>query len=128
MTTVQGGDNPSWVQAPFNAVGVTTTVNTLQSFAFRDGDAYGLILFNLDLDDAMAVTLDLPAAPTTQAEQWRLHADDIHADNEDAEQVRLIATTLTDFADGYMLTLPAHSLTVLTWRATFPEASKLPGR
>ncbi len=124
LTTVQGGDNPSWVQAPFNAVGVTTTVNALQSFAFRDGDAYGLILFNLDLENAMAVTLDLPAASTTPAEQWRLHADDIHADNEDAEAVRLIATTLTDFADGYTLTLPPHSLTVLTWRATASEATK----
>jgi len=117
LTTVQGGANPSWVQTPINDVETEIEVNYIQSFAFREDDSYSVILFNLSLDQAQQVRLALPAPPESQAIRYELTSASIHDDNEDAENVSIQTTQLTDFAVQYELTLPPHSVNVITWNA-----------
>ena len=125
LTTVQGGPNPSWVQTAINGVETATEVSYVQSFAFRDGDSYSVILFNLSLDESQPVRLDLPAQPNSQATRYELTSASIHDDNEDADNVSIQTTQLTDFADQYELTLPPHSVNVITWntRSALPTAT-----
>ena len=117
LTTVQGGANPGWHQMPFNGVLNEIDVSYVQSFAFRDGDNYSVILFNLSLDESQPVRLDLPAQPNSQATRYELTSASIHDDNEDAENVSIQTWQLTDFANGYELTLPPHSVNAITWNA-----------
>ncbi|MFQ5595391.1 MAG: hypothetical protein ACE5HA_14685 [Anaerolineae bacterium] len=133
LTTVQGGANPSWHQMPINGVLNEIDVPFVHSFAFRAGNSYSVILFNLSLDQPQRVRLDLPAPPQGivlspsinsgqapskgQATRYELASASIHDDNEDAENVSIQTTNLTDFTDGYELTLPPHSINVITWNA-----------
>ncbi len=117
LTTVQGGANPFWHQMPFNGVQNEIDVSYVQSFAFRQRNRYALILFNLSLDQTQSVRLGLPASPESQAVRSELSSDSIHDDNEEAENVILQSWQLTDFADQYKLTLPPHSINVITWTA-----------
>jgi hypothetical protein len=115
LTIVQGGANPTWHQMPFNGVLNGIDVSYVQSFAFREDDSYSVILFNLSLDESQPVRLDLPTQPQRQATCYELASASIHDDNEDAENVIIQTTQLTDFADQYELTLPPHSVSVITW-------------
>lgn len=117
LTTAQSGANPSWHQMPFNGVLNEIDVSYVQSFAFRDGNNYSVVLFNLSLDESQQVRLDLPASPSSLATRYQLASNSIHDDNEDAENVRILTSQLTDFADPYDLTLPPHSINVITWNA-----------
>ena len=115
LTTVQGGANPTWRQMPFNGVLNEIDVSFVQSFAFRDGNSYSVILFNLSLDQSQQVRLDLPSQPESQATRYELASASIHDDNEDAQNVSIQTWQLADFADQYELTLPPHSINVITW-------------
>ena len=118
LVTVQGSANPSWVQTAINGVETETEVGYVQSFAFQDdGDSYSVVLFNLSLDETQQVRLNLPTQPQSQAARYELASASIHDDNEDAENVSIQTTQLTDFADQYELTLPPHSINVITWNA-----------
>lgn len=113
ITTSQAG-TPTWNQAPMNGIVETITVPFVQSFAFRDGDQYSLVLFNLHLNQNQPVTFNLPGT-INGATQHLLTANNIWRNNETTEQVKIETTTLPDFSDGSTLTLPKHSIVVLTW-------------
>ena len=51
-----------------------------------------------------------------RAKMLRLTSASITDSNERREVVKLVEQQIADFADGYAATLPAFSLTVLTWR------------
>ncbi len=118
ITSVQEGDVPT---APLPAVNGVTEAGTLpliQSFAYKGGAEYSLVLFNLDLTQSHDVTLSLPNDPEPGATISTLTADDINATNEDALNVTTSETFIPDFANQYTLTLPAHSMSTLTWNGT----------
>jgi hypothetical protein len=127
LLTSQAGDNPGWHQAAINGVQEAIDVRYVQAFAFRDDLRYAVVLFNLHLDQAQRVRLSLPAAPTGQATRYQIAPSSIHADNEDAEQVAIQTQALYDFANGHELDLPAHSVTVLTWKVLALELRGAPG-
>ncbi|MCL4691539.1 MAG: hypothetical protein KJ060_03405 [Candidatus Hydrogenedentes bacterium] len=106
---------PVRVQKPINGVEEETNVPLVQSFAFRDGEAGGVVLFNLDLENAIEVNLQLPPG-ASGLEGHRIAPSSLSDDNEDSEQVR-IEPLSRDALDALAnLELPRHSLTVLQWR------------
>jgi hypothetical protein len=109
---------PSWRQSPINGIGSETLVDEVQSFAFADDKQYGLILFNLNLDQTHRAQLDLPGAPSGTAMLYSIRPGSIHDNNEDSTTVVIDSTRIVDFADGYELDLPPHSLHALTWTRT----------
>lgn len=115
LVTSQSGDNPAWVQPPINGIDTTVNVPYIQSFAYRSGDGYALVLFNLDLQRTQRVQVQLPQPPDSQAVWSWLTADSIHHNNEASALVGIRSRTLTDFAQEYELTLPPHSMHVLEW-------------
>ena len=116
ITTVQTGADPTWLQPAINGIGTATTVHKVQSFAFRDGNDYGLILMNLDLNDPQVVRLDLPSTPQASASLHAIEPANLGDINATSEVVTLTTTQLGDFADGYQMILPAHSIRAVRWR------------
>ncbi|MBN2005818.1 MAG: hypothetical protein JXA21_20845 [Anaerolineae bacterium] len=127
LATVQGGDNPGWRQAAINGVEHEMDVAYVQSFAFRDGERTSVILFNLNLDEAQRVRLALPAPPKRTATLYQIAPADIYADNEVTEEVTIQTQTLTNFSDAYVLDLPPHSVTALTWERALLELTGVAG-
>jgi len=115
LQTTQSGDNPGWTQPPVNGVDQATDVTYIQSFAYRDGTSYSVILFNLSLTETNAVRLDVPGTLQPQATHHRITPASIHDDNEDSETVRIDTSVIPDFKNGYILDLPPHSIHAITW-------------
>lgn len=127
-TTVMEG-NPTWTQLPHSGINDTFAVPYLHSFAFRDGDSYALVLFNLYLTNTHTVTLQLPTPVQTTATRDTLTGATIHADNEEGENVTIQRETLTNFSQTPTLLLGPHSMTVLRWQrqgATPPTVTPTP--
>lgn len=118
ITTAHEGEDPEYTQQPANGLEVATTFPLLHSFAYRGNQQYGLVLFNLDLNSGHDVMLSLPSAPDGGASVVTMNAPDINASNEDAINVTLTENFLAGFSSQHAMTLPAHSLTVLTWTGT----------
>jgi hypothetical protein len=92
---------------------------TIRSYAFKDGDTCGVILFNLDTRDAHRAKLHFPGAVKDgSAHAWQLTADSIAANNEyetGEPQVRIATSTIQDFANGKILDMPPHSMLAIEW-------------
>jgi hypothetical protein len=133
VTTLHSGDNPSWTQAPINGVSQGVEVPYIQSFAWRDGDKYAVVLFNLDLSRAHRVRLVVADTPSEAPTLRQIAPASIHDDNEDAEKVYITSHVLSDFGNPYDLVLPKHSVTAVLWpgvggAADDPGGTPLPGR
>lgn len=115
LVTEQTGDNPAWTQTAINRIAESTSVRRVQSFAYRDGETLGLVLFNLDLQQQHGERLSLPAVLGARADTWWIAAPQIGASNEEAEEVTVEHRALSDFSDGYELVLEPHSVNVLRW-------------
>ncbi|MCC6488521.1 MAG: hypothetical protein IT364_13575 [Candidatus Hydrogenedentes bacterium] len=115
IETLQSGPNPSWYQEALNGLEHDVDVTYIQSFAFREGDAFSAILFNLSLEFAMDVSIETPAPPSHEATMLRLSPASIGDDNEDRERLTIETRTLDDFRFPYPLALPPHSVTALRW-------------
>lgn len=108
---------PTWVQTPMNSISATLELPLLHAFAYREGDEYAVMLFNLDLTTSHTVELRLPSLPQASATLHTLTGDSIHDDNEESEQVQIATTQIHDFVQNYQLTLAPHSAYVLQWQA-----------
>ncbi|MGB1253131.1 MAG: hypothetical protein ACPG8W_21140, partial [Candidatus Promineifilaceae bacterium] len=97
--------------------GNAMSIPYVKSFAYRDGDTYAMILFNLDVMGPQSVQLDLGNTAGGTAILSQLSADSPYAHNEDAENITISTATLGDFSDNYSLNLPPHSMTVVEWTA-----------
>jgi hypothetical protein len=115
--TFQSGVNPTYTQTAINGLSGSVTFPLINSFAYTNGKERSLILFNLSLTDTQPVTIDLAETPLATATKYELYAADPHATNEDANNVQTTSSTISDFRDLYPMTLPAHSMSVLTWSA-----------
>ncbi len=112
------GANPTWNQpATANNKAAIASAHLLQTFAFADGLRHSLILLNLSRTDALPVTFTGALSPSGSVDEIRLNSPAISDTNEAAANVRLTPTHLSTFNPAAEYTLPAHSMTVLTWQA-----------
>lgn len=113
ITTTHSGANPGWSQSGINDVGPGTYTDYIQSFAFKDGREYSLILFNLNIHNSLPVNVSMPAgARQTRVEQYQLYSNSIHDDNETSEMVQIRALKPDLPGGSFDTTLPPHSVTV----------------
>jgi hypothetical protein len=115
VQTNHAGTIEGWYQTGYNGVETSFDVPYVHSFAFEDDGARRLVLFNLNLTEAVDVTLDLPSPPVGPATRSVLRAADIELDNEDDDLVQILSWTEDGFADGFTLTLEPHSMEVIEW-------------
>ena len=115
VKVTQGGANPSWTQEPINGIYAQTKMPFIQSFGFRDGNEYSLVLFNLHLTDPQTVALNLlPEAVTADATIYTLTGNDIESNNEFGNNVVIKEGRQTIWR-AYPYQLPARSITVFKW-------------
>ena len=115
IATTHSGENRTWNQPLMNRVSFTGA-HCIQSFAFRDGNRRGLVVFNLDRIDPLEVTFSGPNAPAGPVTLQRLTSTNITDHNETADVVAPVTLVLTDFNPAQGLSLPPFSMTVLTWQ------------
>jgi hypothetical protein len=114
MATTHSGPNPTWEQASMNGVQLSGA-RYLQSFAFRQGNRYKLVLYNLHRTSALPVNFGGSAMPSGTVTMERFGSAQITDNNETSEMVRNTTQTLTSFNPSASFSLPAFSMTVLTW-------------
>jgi len=90
-----------------------TDVTLVEVYPFKLGQRYSILVINRDLNDAHDVTLNLPYNPNSDAMLHYVTGDEPEITNENADNVVLESTTITDFADGYLLTIQPHSAYVI---------------
>ena len=98
--------------------GQSHTFPAIWSYAFKDGNSRGLILFNLDTVKANPVKVEFQGRVQGDVVQYMLSADKIDANNEDENsesQVKISETKLDKFKSGSIIQLPPHSMEVLSW-------------
>ena len=114
LVTKQFGENPSIQQKAMNGMLNDIELPLIHSFAFRSGNKYSLVLFNINLFYAKKVKLDIPTNSANDATMSLLTANNYRANNEQKEQVA-ITSQATNISDGMVMELPANSITVLEW-------------
>ncbi|MGB1252873.1 MAG: hypothetical protein ACPG8W_19820, partial [Candidatus Promineifilaceae bacterium] len=115
VETIQSGSNPKWTQPPINGIPQTMHVPYVQSFAYRGwGNQYSIVLFNLHLNAPQTVQLELPHRQTSNATIHTLTANNIRANNELGENVR-IRSEQRNMGEWPRVTLPPHSMIVVQW-------------
>lgn len=115
LLTRHGGDNPTYTAPTINEIEFPVSVPFVQSFAYRDGDSYAVVLFNLSLDQEQRVILQPPNTPDPQAVLHWLDGSDIRANNESSNDVTHKSRQLSDFSQSYEVVLPPHSMQVVEW-------------
>jgi hypothetical protein len=115
ITTTHSGDNPDWVQSAINGVGDPTTVSYVQSFAFKDGNQYGIVLMNLSLTEQQGVRLHVPGTPGNNASIYAIEPANIDDVNLTSEVVTMTSQGVTNFQDAYEMLLPPHSIRAIVW-------------
>ena len=117
IQTVHSGIKSNWTQAALNSIYSPTTVDHLQSYAFKDGSSYGVVVFNLSLKDSKRVRLAFPSLPNGSAKEYRMQSPSIHDDNETSEVVKITSATVSRLKQYHYATLNPCSIYVLTWSA-----------
>ena len=120
VETTHSGDNPTWSVTNLNNVSFTNA-HRLQSYAFSAGATQSVVLFNLDLSNALEVAFAGPLAPTGSVQLQRLTAASITANNESSNVVVITAQALGAFNPAVPLTVPPYSMTTLQWALPVPR-------
>ena len=107
------GENPTHDQPEGNDGVQLRGVHEIDSYAFQDGKAHGLIVFNYGLHEARRVSLDAPGiASNARVNLWMLTSPWPGATNEETPQVKLKEERF----GGGELTLVPCSVAVLEWQ------------
>ncbi|MBT9330247.1 chitobiase/beta-hexosaminidase C-terminal domain-containing protein [Paracidobacterium acidisoli] len=115
LQTQQTGANPTWNE-PLSSDNVQLNgAHEIQSFAFTNGTQSSVVLFNLTVGTSLPVTFSGPNAPTGTVQVGRLTSANITDNNETANNVQIVNSTLTGFNPSSQYVLPPYSMTVLTW-------------
>jgi len=117
IKTTHSGIKSNWTQTALNGVHSPTTVEHIQSYAFRDGKSYGIVVFNLDLNASQRVRIGLPSKASGPAKEYVLAAADHRADNEASEQVKITSRSLNRVPTYYYTLLEPCSVYALTWES-----------
>ncbi len=124
LKTIHTGANPTYaVTGPFRKNGDPETKDgfpEIVSYAFSKGNKRGLILYNFSTTTPHQVSLEFEGDPKgVSAESWLLTADSVTVNNEPENgipQVQVAKSFIAEFRPGISLTLPQHSLKVISWR------------
>ncbi|WP_446745055.1 chitobiase/beta-hexosaminidase C-terminal domain-containing protein [Silvibacterium acidisoli] len=114
VQTAQTGNNPTWAQLPNFDDLLAMTAHYIQSFAFVNGTSHSAVLFNLSPTTALPVILSGANAPNGTVNVSVLNSTNITDSNETSNVVGVKTSTAT-ITPTTTYTLPAHSMTVLTW-------------
>ncbi|MCA8911198.1 MAG: hypothetical protein KDB82_05815 [Planctomycetes bacterium] len=115
ITTTHSGDDPGWTQSAINGVGAATQMKYVQSFAFRNGNQYGIVLMNLSLTQQQGVRLNVPGSPSANASIYAVEPNDINDVNTTSEIVTMTTQNVSNFQNAYEMILPPHSIRTITW-------------
>ena len=100
---------------PINGLASSIRLTTVEAFAYQEGDSYAAVLFNLHQSETQQIELSLPRPPDGTATLHILTANSVADNNEESQRIGIRSSTLVDFAQGYELSLPPHSMLVLEW-------------
>ena len=103
---------PSYNQAPFNGIVGNTQTSKIQSFAFKNGNSYSVVLFNLDINNAHQVRIQAPGNPGN-GQVWKLWHPDPNMNNEDGWNVDIFSGNM---GGSSSLVLPPNSMYVVKWQ------------
>lgn len=129
ITTQQAGTNPSWTQSAINSIANEMTVPYINSFAFSSGDGrWSLVVFNLHVSQTLNVVINTPTTPSSSASLYQLSSNNPADGNEESDSVSISMEVKSDFANGYSLSLPPHSVSSLVWtdQSYVPSAAPSP--
>ncbi len=124
LQTTHTGADPTWNQPLVNTVQFNNA-HDLHSFAFSSGGNRSAVIMNLSRTTALPVTFSGPNAPSGTVQMQQLTATNLSDTNEASNLVTITPTTLNRFSAAAGLTLPAHSMTVLTWLANASGAPSI---
>jgi hypothetical protein len=126
--TSQSGANPTYIQQPSNGITAPIEVPYVQSFVFANGTHYGMVLFNLRIEESgfEPVQINLPMPVKPEATLYKLTGDSVNAGNEAAQNIAIETIPLNNFQSSTNLTLSPHSMWVLTWETDYSNAIYLP--
>lgn len=82
-------------------------------YPFRDGSRYSFLMFNRSFTEPKEITLDLPYAPSPEAELHMLTAESPRVTNRKEYNVKITESKIGDFKNGYTVTVPPGSICVL---------------
>ena len=122
LQTAQSGANPTWNQPLSSDSVVLNGAHYLQSFAFLNGNATSVVIFNLNQTTALPVTFSGENEPTGTVQMTQITSTNITDNNEISNVVQPTTKTLSAFNPATGLSLPPFSMTVLSWTSTFAQA------
>ncbi len=115
LATHVTGD-PTWKQSlSSNDKVELPRAHLIQSFAFRNGRSFRLVLLNLSRAQTLPVQFDGPLTPRGEVEERRLTSAHITDSNEKEELVSIQTRHWGSFDPQRSYGLPPFSLTVLQW-------------
>ena len=120
--TMLTGPNPTWSQSlsPNDKIKLPEA-HDLQTFAFADGKRRSLILFNLDRAQPHTLVFAGPQSPGGQVIQTRINSPNLTDNNATESVIVPTVNNLSTFNPASPYTLPAHSMTTLTWLQASPK-------
>ncbi len=117
MLTTHVTGAPTWNQPlSTNDKVELSDAHLLQSFAFRDGNRFSLILLNLSRDQMLPIQLEGPFKPQGEIEESRLTSGQITDSNEKQAIVAAQTQRLTNFDPRKPYMIPPFSMTVVKWQ------------
>ena len=102
-----------------NKPNTSLTYPTIWSYAFKNGNKRGLIIFNLDVSESQQTRITFDGNAQQGATMHLLSGDTPGANNEfevAEPQVTITEKTLPDFKSGSLINLPPHSMSVVEWK------------
>jgi len=120
MMGAEVSDAPTFSATGMNISGVRKQVGTTENplitaYAFKDGDCRSLILFNMDLNEAQAVTLDLPKGGKAVTQLLAPESYDNNNEFENGDPSVTIKDGTLELESKTELTLPPASIMTLVW-------------
>ena len=125
----QGGANPTWNQPLSSDSVILPGAHLIQSFAFQNGSAVSVVVFNLSQTTALPVTFAGPNAPSGQVEFTQITSPNITDNNETSAVVSPTMRSISDFNPASTISLPPYSMTVISSLANsvVPPTFSVPG-
>ncbi len=113
-------DAPTFTATGMNLTNQKNTVGTTENplitaYAFKDEDCRSLILFNMDLNEKQAITLDLPKGGTATTQLLAPENYDDNNEFENGEPSVVIQNGTLELKEKMEITLPPASLMTLVW-------------
>lgn len=96
----------------------TITFPLVETFAYKEGNNFGLYVCNMNVNSSESIKLNLPGTIPSNATLYRLVSSSPTDTNEDSELVTIETDILTDFESGYTFTIPPYSIYVFNWTTT----------